>query len=84
MQVVKYMILPHGDDRRQLISLEEYNNIPFEIKRVYYMYDTIEGVVRGHHAHKSLEQILVCVHGTCKILMDNGREKKVFPLEKPY
>lgn len=84
MQVVKYMFQPHGDERGQLISLEEYNDIPFEIKRVYYMYDTIEGVVRGHHAHKSLEQILVCVHGTCKILMDNGREKKVVPLEKPY
>ena len=84
MQVVKYMFQPHGDTRGQLVSLEEYNDIPFEIKRVYYMYDTIEGVVRGHHAHKSLEQILVCVHGSCKVLMDNGKEKKVVPLEKPY
>ena len=84
MQVVKYMFQPHGDDRGQLISLEEYNDIPFEIKRVYYMYDTVTGVVRGHHAHKTLEQILVCVHGSCKVLMDNGREKKIVPLEKPY
>ena len=84
MQVVKYMFQPHGDARGQLVSLEEYNDIPFEIKRVYYMYDTIEGVVRGHHAHKSLQQILVCIHGSCKILMDNGTEKKVIPLEKPY
>ncbi len=84
MQVVKYMFQPHGDERGQLISLEEYNDIPFEIKRVYFMYDTKEGVVRGHHAHKSLEQILVCIHGSCKILMDNGREKKVVHLEKPY
>ena len=48
------------------------------------MYDTGEGVVRGHHAHKSLEQILVCIHGSCKIKLDDGREQKVVPLEKPY
>ena len=84
MQVIKYMFQPHGDHRGQLVSLEEYNDIPFRIKRVYYMYDTIEGVVRGHHSHKNLEQILVCVHGSCKIRLDNGREKKVVALEKPY
>ena len=43
-----------------------------------------KGMVRGKHAHKSLEQILVCIHGSCKILLDDGREKKVIPLEKPY
>ena len=48
------------------------------------MYDTKEGVVRGKHAHKKLEQILVCIHGSCKIKLDNGHEKKVVPLEKPY
>lgn len=84
MQTVKYTFQPHGDDRGQLISLEEFNDIPFRIKRVYFMYDTLEGVVRGHHAHKTLEQILVCVHGKCKIRLDNGKEKKVIPLEKPY
>ena len=48
------------------------------------MYDTGEGVVRGYHAHKTLQQILVCIHGSCKIRLDNGKEKKVVPLEKPY
>lgn len=84
MQVVKYMFQPHGDDRGQLIALEEHIDIPFSIKRVYYMYDTGKGVRRGFHAHKSLEQILVCIHGTCKVLLDNGKEKKIVPLEKPY
>ena len=84
MQVVKYAFQQHGDERGQLVALEEFNDIPFEIKRVYYMYDTGEGVRRGFHAHKSLEQILICIHGTCKILLDNGTEKKVVPLEKPY
>ena len=60
------------------------SDIPFRIKRVYYMYDTAPGVVRGKHAHKSLEQILVCIHGSCKIKLDNGYETKIVPLEKPY
>lgn len=84
MQVIKYVFQPHGDERGQLVSLEEFKDIPFQIKRVYFMYDTEKNVVRGKHAHKNLEQILVCIHGSCKILLDNGREKKVVPLEKPY
>lgn len=84
MQVIKYMFQPHGDNRGQLIALEEFRDIPFSIKRVYYMYDTAEGIVRGHHAHKSLEQILICIHGSCKIKLDNGKETKVVLLEKPY
>lgn len=84
MQIVKYQFQQHGDERGQLVSLEEFNDIPFEIKRIYYMYSTAEGVTRGYHAHKSLEQILVCIHGSCKILLDNGSEKKIVYLEKPY
>ena len=57
MQVIKYVFQPHGDDRGQLVALEEFKDIPFEIKRVYYMYDTSSGVTRGYHAHKKLEQI---------------------------
>ena len=59
MQVVKYTFQQHGDERGQLVALEELKDIPFEIKRVYYVYDTKEGVRRGYHAHKSLEQILI-------------------------
>ncbi len=84
MQVIKYVFQPHGDERGQLIALEEWKDIPFQIKRVYYMYDTEHGVTRGCHAHKSLEQILVCIHGNCKIKLDNGTDTKVIPLEKPY
>lgn len=84
MKVVKYAFQQHGDDRGQLVALEEFKDIPFKIKRVYYMYDTGEGVRRGFHAHKSLEQILICIHGSCKVLLDSGTEKKVVSLEKPY
>lgn len=84
MQIIKYTFQPHGDERGQLVALEEFNDIPFRIKRVYYMYDTIEDVVRGQHAHKKLQQILVCVHGSCKIRLDNGKEKRIVVLERPY
>ena len=84
MQVIKYVFQPHGDERGQLVALEEFKDIPFQIKRVYYMYDTAEGVIRGRHAHKVLKQILVCIHGSCKVRLDNGDEKKIVPLERPY
>ena len=84
MKVIKYLFKPHGDERGQLVALEEYKDIPFRIKRVYYMYDTKEGVVRGCHAHKKLQQILICIHGSCRIKLDNGKETKVILLEKPY
>ena len=84
MEIKKYQFQIHGDDRGQLVALEEMKDIPFEIKRVYYMYDTGEGVRRGFHAHKKLEQILICIHGSCKILLDNGVEKEEVLLDKPF
>lgn len=84
MQVIKYAFQQHGDKRGQLVALEEFKDIPFKIKRVYYMYDTAQGVTRGYHAHKSLQQILIWIHGSCKIRLDNGKEKKIVTLEKPY
>ena len=82
MQVIKYVFQPHGDERGQLVALEEFKDIPFRIKRVYYLYATADGVVRGQHAHKCLQQILVCIHGSCKVRLDNGKEKKIVPLER--
>jgi len=84
MQIVKYQFQQHGDERGNLVALEEYKDIPFEIKRVYYMYGTADGVTRGYHAHKNLEQILICIHGSCKVRLDNGQEKKIVYLEKSY
>ena len=83
MQIVKYVFQPHGDERGQLVALEEFKDIPFSIKRVYYIYDTAQGVTRGFHAHKKLEQILICMHGSCKILLDDGKDKAVVPLDSP-
>lgn len=84
MQIKMYEFKPHGDARGQLVAIEENKDIPFDIKRVYYMYDTTEGVTRGYHAHKSLEQILICVHGSCKIRLNDGKEVEVVTLDKPF
>lgn len=84
LDVVKYVFQQHGDVRGQLVALEEGINIPFTTKRVYYMYETKEGVRRGYHAHKKLQQILVCVRGRCKIHLDNGSECEEVVLDKPY
>ena len=72
-----------GNTKGKLIALEQYNNIPFEIKRVYYIYDTPEGKRRGFHAHKSLEQVAVCIKGACSFLLDNGKEKVNYRLSSP-
>lgn len=83
MQVEKYIFERHGDERGQLVVIEEMKTIPFDIKRVYYMYDTATDAVRGKHAHKSLEQVLFCIHGSCKLFLDNGREKETVVLDQP-
>ena len=64
-----------GDERGSLIAIEEFKNIPFEIKRVYYIFNTKPNVRRGFHAHKNLKQVAICVKGSCKFLLDDGKER---------
>lgn len=82
MQIIKYSFEEHGDERGMLVAVEAMRQIPFEIKRVYYIYDTLAEVHRGSHAHKSLEQVLICVHGSCKVLLDDGKEREEIVLCK--
>ncbi|MCI7040918.1 MAG: FdtA/QdtA family cupin domain-containing protein [Lachnospiraceae bacterium] len=84
MKIKKLLFQRHGDERGQLVAIEEHKDIPFEIKRVYYMYDTGAGVIRGCHAHKSLEQILICIHGSCKVRLDDGADQADVELSNPY
>lgn len=74
----------HGDARGQLIALEENKEIPFNIKRVYYMFDNVNNVRRGYHSHKTLEQILICVNGSCKIHLDDGHDCADVELSTPH
>lgn len=67
-----------------LTFIEGCRDIPFEINRIYYIYDVLPGERRGYHAHKTLEQYLICVHGSCEILLDNGAERVTVQLSAPH
>jgi len=66
-----------------LTALEENREIPFNIKRIYYVYTVPKEIKRGFHAHRRLEQILICMSGRVKIKVDNGNEKRIFELSNP-
>ena len=83
MLVQKIKLPSHSDSRGGLVSVEGSKDIPFEVKRVYYIFDTAKGVTRGYHAHKKLKQILICVHGSCKIKLDDGSTAEETVLDDP-
>ena len=83
MQIIKYTFDKHRDSLGELVAIENCKDIPFSIQRVYYMYDMESDVVRGRHAHRTLKQILICVHGSCKVKLDDGRESETVFLDKP-
>lgn len=72
-----------GDERGSLIAIEEGYNAPFDIKRVYYIFDTKQGVERGFHAHINLEQIAIVVKGSCTFVLDDGTKRKEIQLTSP-
>lgn len=72
-----------GDERGKLISLEGGKNIPFDIKRVYYIYDTLPEQDRGMHAHKELEQVIVAMDGACTFVLDDGKNREEVVLNRP-
>ena len=74
---------PLGDDRGSLVALEANKIVPFDIKRVYYIFGTRSGVARGFHAHKALKQVAVCVAGSCRMLLDDGQKKEEVLLDSP-
>lgn len=73
----------HGDNRGKLNVIEGKKDIPFEIKRVYFLYETVNGFVRGKHAHKKLEQILICVGGKCSLRLNDGIKEQEVVLDNP-
>jgi len=67
-----------------LTALENNVNIPFEVNRIYYLYDVPGGIERGGHAHKELEQFIIAVSGSFDILIDDGTNRKIVHLDRPY
>lgn len=73
----------HGDERGSLIALEGERDIPFKVRRVYYIYDTQSDMPRGFHAHKHLKQLLIAVSGSVTITCEYGKKKERYLLETP-
>ena len=73
----------HGDDRGSLIALENGHNLPFDVKRVYYIFGTKAGVPRGFHAHRKLKQVLVAMSGSVTIKTEHGGETQTHLLNRP-
>ena len=75
----------HHSPRKGDISVVENGiTVPFETKRVYYLYDVPGGVERGGHAHKQLKQLIVAVSGSFTVTLDDGSTKRSFSLNRPY
>ena len=74
----------NGDERGHLVVVEGNQDIPFDIKRVFYIYGSDQDVVRGRHANYNTEFVLINVSGTSKVRVDDGASQKVFHLDRPH
>ena len=81
---IQIITLPKIEERRGNLSVIENDTVPFDIKRVYYLYDVPSGAERGGHAHKNLQQFLVAVSGSFDVVLNDGKEERIITLNKPY
>jgi dTDP-4-dehydrorhamnose 3,5-epimerase-like enzyme len=72
----------HADSRGKLICVEPLRDIPFAIERAYYILSQ-DSAPRGFHAHKRLEQLLICVNGSCRVILDDGTTRSEYRLDRP-
>ncbi len=73
----------HNDHRGNLVAIESLKDVPFEIKRIYYLFNNSPSETRAKHAHKNLTQLYIAVSGKCKILIDDGNTKEYITLDNP-
>ncbi|MGV7107737.1 sugar 3,4-ketoisomerase [Flavobacterium sp. U410] len=81
---IERISIPKIEERRGNLSVVEKDLIPFEIKRVYYLYDVPAGAERGGHAHKKLQQFLIALSGSFDVVLNDAKEEQVVTLNKPY
>ena len=85
MTIAKLYDFPElGDVRGSLVVMDHSCGVPFEIKRAYYIFGTETGVSRGFHAHKNLQQMAVCITGSCRMVIDNGLSRESVQLNSPF
>lgn len=83
-RVRKLTFQENGDERGKLVVVEGLKDIPFQIARIFYIYGSSRDVIRGCHANRKSEFVLINVHGSSKVMVTNGREKSVFNLDTPH
>lgn len=81
----KILELPKiSDPRGNLTFIETELHVPFDIKRVYYLYDVPGGAERGAHGHRELEQLIIAMSGSFDVVLDDGNKTKIFHMNRPY
>ena len=83
MKRVELIAIPKIEDTRGNLAVIEKESIPFEIKRVYYLYDVPTGAYRGAHAHKAQSEFLIALSGSFEVVLDDGFETRRIMLNKP-
>ncbi|WP_427872638.1 sugar 3,4-ketoisomerase [Flavobacterium sp. MMS24-S5] len=81
---IQIIAIPKIEERRGNLSVIENTTVPFDIKRVYYLYDVPAGAERGGHAHKNLRQFLVALSGSFDVVLKDGKKEQIITLNKPY
>ena len=71
-------------DKGNITAVNSFSEVPFSINRIYYLYDIPGGESRGGHAHKELQQVIIAVTGSFDLIVDDGRDKITFSLNRPY
>lgn len=84
IQNCKILSIPKIEDPRGNLSVIENDVIPFEIKRVYYLYDVPSGAERGGHSHKEQYEFLVALSGSFDVIINDGNQQKIVTLNKPF
>ena len=79
----KIIDIPKINNTRGNIGVIENDTIPFDVKRVYYLFDVPSGAKRGGHAHKKLKQVLIAISGSFDVVLKNGKSKEIVTLNRP-
>ena len=74
----------HSDRKGNLTVVQNSETVPFDVKRIYYLYDIPGGESRGSHAHKELSQLIIAASGSFRVTLDDGNVKRSFILNRPY
>ena len=80
-KIIKFNEL--GDDKGKLVAIESFKDVPFEIKRIFYIYGVSNDLIRGQHANRKSEFVLINLAGSCKVRLYNENEEYVVVLDKP-